>query len=106
MGKKKEQSASRSPSPSSPKKGKGKKAAGKGTKAWTGDGARCVAHAPLALQKEKDPNAPKRALSAYLFYASERRPELKVCARACDWKWHGTLMAAPSAEGGAQHALW
>jgi high mobility group protein B1 len=28
-------------------------------------------------KKEKDPNAPKRPLSAYLYYASERRPNLK-----------------------------
>ena len=29
-------------------------------------------------KKEKDPNAPKRGLSSYMFFANERRPGLKV----------------------------
>ena len=29
-------------------------------------------------KKEKDPNAPKRGLSSYMFFANERRPGLKA----------------------------
>ncbi len=36
-----------------------------------------MAASRLDLLQIKDPNAPKRAISAYLYFASERRPELK-----------------------------
>jgi hypothetical protein len=44
--------------------------------------------------KVKDPNAPKRSLSPYLFYASERRPELKKEKPDMTFDWYTRQIAA------------
>jgi structure-specific recognition protein 1 len=61
---------------SSPKKAKASPVKAKGGKAGAKAGVSKAGKSPRKQKKQKDPNAPKRAMSAYMFWLKENRGRL------------------------------